>query len=66
MDVGIGLILKVAGIGLLVTVTCQMLSKMGREEQSVYVSVAGMIIVFMMLLFEIENLIEAVRGIFNI
>ena len=60
------LILKVAGIGLLVTVTCQMLSKMGRDEQAVYVSVAGIIIVFMTLLLEVGNLIDSIRDIFGL
>ena len=62
----IDLILRVAGIGLIVTVTCQMLTKLGRDEQSVYVSIAGMIIVFMTLLFEVGNMIEEIRGIFGI
>ena len=62
----IELILKVAGVGLLVTVTCQMLSKLGRDEQSVYVSVAGIIIVFMTILFEVGDMIETLRQIFGI
>ena len=62
----IGLILRVAGVGMLVTVVCQMLSKMGRDEQSVYVSIAGIIIVFMALLLQVSELIDTVRGIFGI
>lgn len=62
----IELILKVAGVGLLVTVTCQMLSKMGREEQSVYVSIAGIIIVFMTLILEVGDMIDSLRAIFGI
>lgn len=34
------LILKIAGIGLLVTVACQILSRAGRDEQAMLVSVA--------------------------
>ena len=62
----IGLILRVAGVGMLVTVVCQMLSKMGRDEQSAYVSIAGIIIVFMTLLLKIGELVETLRGIFGI
>lgn len=62
----IGLILKAAGVGMLVTVTCQILTRLGRDEHATYVSIAGIIIVLMMLIMEIGNLIDTVRGIFNI
>ena len=43
------LILKVAGIGLTVSIAYQLLSKYGRDEQAVLVSLAGIIIVMLML-----------------
>ena len=39
MDVG--LILKIVGVGMIVTVSCQILSKAGRDEQSMLVSLVG-------------------------
>ncbi len=63
MDVG--LILRVAGIGLLVTVACQILSRAGREEQSMMVSIAGIIIVLTMLIGEIGMLFNMVREVFG-
>ncbi len=63
MDVG--LILRVAGIGILVTVACQILSRAGREEQSMLVSLAGIIIVLTMLIGEIGNLFGSVREVFG-
>ncbi|MBQ8863002.1 MAG: stage III sporulation protein AC, partial [Clostridia bacterium] len=45
----IELILKVAGVGVLVTVAYQVLMKSGRDEQAMLVSVAGIIIVLFML-----------------
>lgn len=60
------LILKIAGIGILVSVASQILSKSGREDQSVYVSVAGIIIVLFMLVGEMGSLFETVRDIFEL
>ena len=63
MDVG--LILRVAGVGLLVAFAAQILSKSGRDEQATLVTVAGLIVVFLMLVQEIGNLFDTVRGIFG-
>lgn len=64
MDVS--LILKVAGIGLLVTVAHQILSKAGRDEQAMLVTVAGIVIVLLMLVEEIGRLFESVREVFGL
>lgn len=60
------LILKIAGVGILVSVVCQILSRTGRDEQSSLVSVAGIIIVLFMLLGEMNTLLDTVRDIFGI
>ena len=44
-----GLILKVAGLGLIVSVLYQVLSKTGRDEMAMLVSVTGIVIVLLML-----------------
>ncbi len=62
----ISLILKAAGVGLIVSVVCQILSKSGREEQAMLVSVAGVIIVLLMLVKEIGSLIDTIRKIFGL
>jgi len=62
----ITLVLKIAGVGLLVSIACQILQKTGREEQSTYVSVAGVIIVMLMLISEIGSLFSAIRSVFGI
>lgn len=64
MDVG--LILRVAGVGMLVSVACQVLSKSGRDEQAMLVSVAGIIIVLLMLIEELGKLIELVSSVFGL
>ena len=63
MDVS--LVLKVAGVGMLVTVASQILGKAGRDEQAMLVSLAGMIIVLLMLVEEIGTLIVEVRAVFG-
>ncbi|MBE6605165.1 MAG: stage III sporulation protein AC [Ruminococcaceae bacterium] len=63
MDVG--LILRVAGVGILVTVAAQILSKSGRDEQATLVTVAGLVVVFLLLVQEIGNLFDTVRSIFG-
>lgn len=63
MDVS--LILRVAGVGLLVAVAAQILSRSGREEQAGFVAVAGVIVVFLMLIREIGMLFETVRSTFG-
>lgn len=61
----IGIILKVAGVGILVSAATQILSKSGRDEQSMLVTIAGIIVVLIMLVGEIEKLFELVCSIFG-
>ena len=61
----IGIILKVAGVGILVSAAAQILSKSGRDEQSMLVTVAGIIVVLIMLVGEIEKLFELVCSVFG-
>ncbi len=63
MDVG--LILRVAGVGLLVAIAAQILSKNGRDEQASFVTIAGMIVVFFMLIREVGTLFDTVRATFG-
>jgi len=61
----IGLILKVAGVGILVSVASQILTKYGRDEQSTLVIISGIIVVLIMLIGEIEKLFELVISVFG-
>ncbi|MBQ6702867.1 MAG: stage III sporulation protein AC [Clostridia bacterium] len=62
----ISLILKIGGIGLLVSVICQVLSKSGRDDQAMLVSIAGIIIVLMFLIKEFSSLINSIKSIFGL
>jgi stage III sporulation protein AC len=61
----VGLILKVAGIGVLVSAASSILNKSGRDEQATLVTVAGIIVVMLMLVGEIGDLFDSVRTIFG-
>ncbi len=63
MDVS--LILKVAGIGLTVSIAYQLLSKYGREEQAVLVSLSGIIIIMLMLTDKLGVLFSSIRSVFG-
>ena len=64
MDVS--LILKVAGVGILVSVLYQILSKSGRDEQAMLVSLTGVVIVLLIIVQEIGTLLDTIRSIFGI
>ena len=60
------LILRIAGVGILVSVAGNILSKSGRDEQSVFVTIAGIIVVLLMLVSEIDRLFTSGRNIFGL
>ncbi len=62
----IELIFRIAGIGLIVALLNQLLKKAEREEQAMMVTLAGLIIVLLMIIQEIGDLFEAIKDIFGI
>lgn len=64
--VDVSLILRMAGLGIIVTVICQMLTKAGRDEQATYVSLAGIVVALMMLVGEIGELFDMLKDVFGI
>ena len=64
MDVD--LVIKVAGVGMIVAVVCQVLSKAGREEQSTLVSITGIVIILLIIIEEIGVLLDTLKGIFGL
>ena len=61
----ISLILKIAGIGIIVAIAHQMLQRMGRDEQAMLVTIAGILVVMLMLVDEIGELFESVGTVFG-
>jgi stage III sporulation protein AC len=62
----ISLILKLAGLGILVAIATQILNKSGRDEQALFVTLAGIIAALMLLVGEIRNLFDLVTSTFGI
>ena len=61
----ISLILKITGIGLLISLGCQILSKSGRDEQATLLSIAGIIIVMVLIISELDVLLSLLSRVFN-
>lgn len=62
----ISLILKIAGVGLIVSVACQILQKSGRDEQATFVTLAGVIIVMILLAGKIGDLFKTLKSVFGL
>lgn len=62
----IDILFKIAGIGILVAVLNQVLSKAGREDQAMLISITGLVIVLMMVVKEISSLFDTVRTTFGL
>ena len=64
MDVD--LIFKIAAIGILVAVLNLLLVRSGREEQAMMTTLAGLIVVLMMLVQQISDLVYLVKTLFSL
>ncbi|MBR3752515.1 MAG: stage III sporulation protein AC [Ruminiclostridium sp.] len=64
MDVD--LIFQIAAIGILVSVLNQVLTRSGREEQATMTTLAGLIVVLMMVVEKISQLFDLVKTLFGL
>ena len=64
MDVD--LIFKIAAVGILVAVLNQLLVRSGREEQAMMTTLAGLVVVLMMMVQEISNLFTLIKTLFDL
>lgn len=60
------LLFKIAGVGILVAVLSQVLTKAGREDQAMMTTLTGLIIVLMVVISKISELFSAVRTTFKL
>ena len=58
--------MKAAGIAMTVAVTCQILSRVGRDDQGNLVALAGIVGMLLLLFGEIASLFDTVRDIFGL
>jgi stage III sporulation protein AC len=62
----IDLIFKIAAIGILIAILNQLLVRAGREDMATMATLAGLIIVLLMVVDLVSNLFDSVRRIFNL
>ena len=61
----IDLIFKIAAIGIIVSILNQVLSRSGRDEQATMTTLAGLVVVLMMLTQKIAELFDLVKQLFQ-
>ena len=62
----IGALFQIAAVGILVAVLNQVLSRAGREEQAMMISLAGIVLVLFWVIHYISDLFNEVQVIFNL
>ena len=62
---GIDLIFKIAAIGILISVLNQVLIRAGREEQAMLTTLAGLVVVLMIVVQRIAELFDLVKTLFR-
>lgn len=60
------LIFQIAGIGIIVAVMNVLLSRSGRDEQALMITIAGLVVVLTMVVNKIAQLFETVKTVFGI
>ena len=63
MDVD--LIFKIAGVGIIVAVLSRLLKRSERDEQALMITIAGLVIVMLMLVSEISRLFDTIKSTFG-
>ena len=61
----IDLVFKIAAIGIIISILNQVLSKSGREEQATMTTLAGLVVVLMMIAQKISDLFSLVKNLFG-
>ena len=62
----VGFIFKIAAIGIIVAVLSLVLSRSGREEQAMLTTLAGLIVVLLMLVQQIAELFTTIESLFGL
>ena len=64
MDVD--LIFKIAAVGILVAVLNLLLSRAGRDEQALMTTIAGLVVVLIIIVQEISDLFQLIKSLFGL
>lgn len=65
-EMNVDFIFKIAAIGIIVTVLNQLLVRSGREEQAMLTTLAGLVVVLLMVVTAIAELFRTVKGLFGL
>ena len=63
---GVNVIFRIAAVGILVSVLCQVLEHSGREEQAFLTSLAGLILVLLWMIPYIYELFDTIKNLFTL
>ena len=61
----IELIFKIAAVGIIVSILNQVLARSGREEQATMTTLAGLVVVLMLMAQKISDLFELIKTLFD-
>lgn len=62
----VDLIFQIAGVGIIVAVLNQLLTRAGRDEQALLTTIAGLVVVLFILSQQIGDLFDTVKNIFSL
>lgn len=63
---GVDLIFRVAAIGILVAVLNTLLQRAGREDQAMMTTIAGLVVVLLVVVREISDLFDTIKSLFGL
>ena len=63
---GIDIVLRIAGIGILVAIICQLLKQTGRDDIAMLAALAGLVITLSLVVGGISALLDQVKRIFGL
>ena len=62
----VNLIFKIAAVGILVAVLNLLLSRAGRDEQALMTTIAGLVVVLIIIVQEISDLFQLIQSLFGL
>lgn len=65
LSMNIDLIFKIAAVGIVVSILNQVLARSGRDEQATMTTLAGLVVVLMLVVQEIADLFQLVKTLFD-
>ena len=63
---GVDLIIKIAGIGILTGVVTQVLKHAGKDDMATFATLAGVVVVLMLVLNVVSDLFETIKTMFGL